>query len=238
MEKTNMPNKGLLRQQEARIFFNATAKERLLTFSLLFVLFFWQAALSADVNDIIRNVQKTYDRMDNFSAVFRQIDTFKLTGSRTETIGKIYIKNGDKYRFESEDQVIVTDGKTVWTYNALSKQLLIDRVRKNSGALLPRDLLFKYPKTHYATLLGEEKKNGRSFYLVRLDPKEGVRGYIKSIRLHIEKKSWLIDEIETTDPNGNTSLFEISKINRKTKLADTLFTYQPPKGAEVVDMRK
>ena len=130
---------------------------------ILIVFFFASVLHSADVNEIIEHIQETYDELDNLSAAFRQTDTFRITGSRSETAGKIYIKDGLKYRFESEDQVIVTDGETVWTYNSISKQLLIDRVRKNSGALLPRDMLFKYPKTHHATLLKEEKKTGRHF---------------------------------------------------------------------------
>jgi len=193
---------------------------------------------AADVNDIIKNIQKTYDKMDNLSAVFSQVETFRLTGSQNETIGRIYIKDGEKYRFESEDQVIVTDGKTVWTYNAISKQLLIDRVRKNSGALLPRDMLFKYPKTHLAALINEEKLNGYTYYTVRLDPKEGVRGFIKNLKIRVKKKNWLVDEIETTDQNGNTSIFKITEIDTKKNLDDKLFKYQPHEGAQIVDMRK
>ena len=123
--------------------------------------------LAQDVNDIIENVQDAYDDMDNLSAQFVQVQTFKLSGNQTETKGKIYIKDGKKYRFESEDQVIVTDGKDVWTYNAISQQLLIDHVRENSGALLPRDVLFKYPKTHYATLLKTEDGKKHKIFIIR-----------------------------------------------------------------------
>ncbi len=197
-----------------------------------------QFGLAADVNKIIKNIQKTYDKLDNLSAVFSQIEIYKLTGSQNETTGRIYIKDGEKYRFESEDQVIVTDGKTVWTYNAISRQLLIDHVRKNSGALLPRDMLFKYPKTHFATLLKEENIDDDIYYTVRLDPKEGIKGFIKNIKIRAKKENWLVDEIETTSQNGSTSLFKITEINTKKNLEDILFIYQPPEGAQVVDMRK
>jgi chaperone LolA len=194
-------------------------------------------ANAADVNKIIKKVQKTYDKMDNLSATFKQVETFKITGSQTETSGKIFIKNGVKYRFKSEDQVIVTDGKTIWTYNEMSKQLLIDNVRENSGALLPRDLLFKYPKKYYSTLLGEEKSGKNEVYKIRLDPKEDVHGYIKSVKLWIDKDNWHILMIETTDLNGNQSRFEITDIDTKSKLSDDLFTYQADDSVNVVDMR-
>ena len=192
---------------------------------------------AADVNKIISKVQDKYDHMKYLTATFKQIETFKLTGSQTESIGKIYIADGNKYRFESEDQVIVTDGKSVWTYNAMSKQVLIDEVRENSGALIPRDLLFKYPQKYFATLLSESKENGKKIYLIRLDPKDQVYGYIKSIRIWVEDDTWLIQKIESTDVNGNKSLYEITDQDTKKKINDDMFKFVPGEGTEVVDMR-
>ncbi len=191
-----------------------------------------------DVNDIIENVQDTYDDMDNLSAQFVQVQTFKLSGNRTEAKGRIYIKDGKKYRFESEDQVIVTDGKDVWTYNAISQQLLIDHVRENSGAFLPRDLLFKYPKTHYATLLKTESGKKHKVFVIRLDPKEDSQGFLKNIKIWVEDKTWLINKIETTDLSGNSSLFMIKNMDYHTKISDDLFQFKAPEGADVVDMRQ
>jgi len=207
--------------------------------SSLMILFIISGQLMAiDVNKIIKKVQNTYDDMDYLTASFKQVESFKLTGSQTEVLGKIYVKKGVKYRFESEDQVIVTDGKNVWTYNALSNQLLIDDVRENSGAFLPRDMLFKYPKDHYATLVGEAVEGKQKIYTVRLDPKEDATGFLSSIRLWIQDKSWHILKIESKDLGGNISAFEINDMDIKTKLNDDLFQYTAPDGVDVVDMRK
>jgi chaperone LolA len=192
---------------------------------------------AADVNKIISKVQDKYDDMKYLTATFKQVETFKLTGSQTETVGKIYIADGDKYRFESEDQVIVTDGKDVWTYNSISKQLLIDEVRENSGALIPRDLLFKYPQKYYATLLSESEENNKKLYLIRLDPKDQVYGYVKSLKIWVEDDEWLIHKIEATDVNGNKSLYEITNQDTRSKINDDMFTFKPAEGTEVVDMR-
>jgi outer membrane lipoprotein carrier protein len=190
-----------------------------------------------DVDGIIEKVQKKYDRMDNFSASFKQVETFKLTGSQNELLGKIFIRQGVKYRFESDDQTVVTDGKTVWTYNDISKQVIIDRVRENSGALLPRDLLYKYPKNSYAALLGEERINGRDYYLIKLSPKENYPGYLKGIKLWVDKKELLVSRMETIDLNGNSAMIDITAVDGKTALPDELFVFQPQAGVDVVDMR-
>ena len=213
--------------------------KRITSLCILLTLFLGFSRLAAaDVNKIIKNVQNTYDDMDNLTASFVQVEIFKLTGTQTETVGKIYIKGGKKYRFESDDQIVVTDGKSVWTYNNISKQLLIDYVRENSGALLPRDMLFKYPKNHYASLLREESDGTKKVYVVRLDPKEDTSGFLSSVKLWIQDKTWLVQKIEAVDLNGNSSLYKINDIDDQTKLPDKLFTYSAPADADVVDMRK
>jgi chaperone LolA len=200
-------------------------------------LFIITRIFGADVNKIISKVQDKYDNMKYLTATFKQVETFKITGSQTENIGKIYIANGNKYRFESEDQVIVTDGKSVWTYNSISKQLLIDEVRENSGALIPRDLLFKYPQKYFATLLSESKENGKKLYLIRLDPKDQVYGYVKSLKIWVEDDQWLIHKIESTDVNGNKSVYEITDQDTKSKISEDMFKFIPGEDTEVVDMR-
>ena len=126
----------------------------------------------------------------------------------------------------------------MWTYNQISNQLLIDHVRENSGALLPRDLLFKYPKNHYATLIAEEGTKKHKVFVVRLDPKEEQSGFLSSIKLWIQDKSWHILKIETFDLGGNSSRFEIKDMDTKTKIPADYFNYTAPEGADVVDMRK
>ncbi len=188
-------------------------------------------------SDIIKNVQETYEDIKYLTAEFVQIEEFGLTGAKNEVKGKIYVKGGDKYRLVTEDQVVVTNGETVWTYSVFSGQVLIDRVKENSGSLLPRDLLFKYPKTHYATLLGKVEWNGKTYYNLKLDPREDVHGFVKSMKLWVEPDDWFIDKIEYTDFNDNISVFEIRKSDTKTPLKDDFFNFEIKEGMEVVDLR-
>ena len=56
---------------------------------------------AASVTKIVKELQDKYEDIDNLTAEFLQIDKFKLTGSQTETKGKIYVKGGVKYRLET-----------------------------------------------------------------------------------------------------------------------------------------
>lgn len=190
-----------------------------------------------DVKDIVKEIQEKYEDIEYLSADFIQIEQFKLTGSRSETKGKIFIKDGIQYRLETEDQSIATDGKSVWTYNKFTNQVLIDRVKPGDGSLLPRDLLFKYPKDYMASLFDKEKIDGRQFYILKLDPKEDVYGYVKSMKIWVDSKSYIISKIEYNDFNDNTSMFEVREIDTEKKLPDGLFIFQIKEGMDVVDLR-
>ena len=195
-------------------------------------------ALSAQsVEDIVEEIQDRYENMKYFSADFTQVEKFNLTGTENKTRGKIFVRDGVKYRLETDDRTIVTDGTTVWTWSVFNNQVLIDRAKKDDGAMLPRDLLFKYPREYYAALLDEVTYNGRDHYLLKLDPKEDTHGYIKTMKIWVDTDSYLISKIEYTDLNDNTSAFEINKINTKKELPDALFTFTPPQGSEVIDLR-
>jgi outer membrane lipoprotein carrier protein len=186
---------------------------------------------------IVKGIQQTYEQMKNLTADFSQVEQFKLTGTQNETEGKIYVKGGIKFRLETQDQTVVTDGKTVWTYSVLNNQVLVDRVKAGEGSLLPRDMLFRYPQEYFATLLDETSIGGEKYYLLKLDPREGVHGYIKTMKMWVHTKSYLISRIEFTDFNNNISILEIRQVDSKTVLADSLFIFVPTPEMQVVDLR-
>jgi chaperone LolA len=203
----------------------------------LIVLTLIAASSAQSVDDIVEEIQERYEGLENLSAEFKQVEFFQLTGSKNETTGKIYVKNGTQYRLETEDRIIVTDGVTVWTYSMFNNQILIDRVKKNDVSVLPRDLLFKYPRDYYASLLSTEDYEDEEHYVLKLDPKEEIHGYIKSMKIWVNSDSYLISKIEYTDFNENTSIFAIRKIDIKKDLQESLFKFEIPEGVETVDLR-
>ena len=187
---------------------------------VILLAFIATAFADESASKILKKIVKKYDKIDNLTAEFIHTEYFKLTGSKNETTGKIYIKNGVKYRLVTEDQEIVTDGKIVWTYSPFNNQVLIDNVKEGDGSLLPRDLLYKYPKEYYAILLEELKIGKEKYYLLKLDPKENVHGFIQTMKIWVNTKSYIISKIEYTDYKDNLSSFEISKIDTETKLME------------------
>ena len=204
---------------------------------VLTLFMFVTISIAQSVDDIVEEIQERYENLNNLSAEFKQVEQFKLTGSKNETMGKIYIKNGTQYRLETEDRIIVTDGITVWTYSMFNNQVLIDRVKKDDASVLPRDLLFKYPREYYASLLTTEDYEDEEHYVLKLDPKEDTHGYVKSMKIWVNSDDYLISKIEYTDFNDNSSLFSIQKVDIKTDLKESFFKFKIPEGVEIVDLR-
>jgi len=167
---------------------------RILT--LFIALFLINALPAQDVDDIVEEIQERYDQLKYLSAEFTQIEKFNLTGAENKTSGKIFVREGVKYRLETDDRTVVTDGVTVWTWSAFNNQVLVDRAKKDDGAMLPRDLLFKYPREYYASLLDQVSYKGRDQYIIKLDPKEDTHGYIKTMKIWVDEEHYLISKIE------------------------------------------
>ena len=191
-----------------------------------------------DEADIIEELQDVYEDIDYLTAEFIQKDLFKLTGSENVTEGKIYIKNGTEYRLETEEHTVVTDGKSVWSYSPRTNKVIIDKVKEGDASLLPRDMLFTYPKSYYSNLIDEEKIGKDSFFVLKMTPKEDIQGYIKSMKIWVNKKTFLIYKIEYDDLNDNTSSFEIVKMDIESKIPDTYFEFKAPPESETIDMRQ
>jgi chaperone LolA len=205
--------------------------------TIFLILLFNTSIWSQSVEDIVEEIQDRYEDLENFAANFVQVEQFLVTGAKNEISGQIYVKGGVKYRLETEDRTIVTDGITVWTYSVFNNQVLIDRAKKDDGAMLPRDLIFKYPQEYYAVLLDEVMYKDEDHYILKLDPKEDTHGFIKSMKIWVNGDNYLISKIEYTDFNDNTSLFEIKKIITNKSLSDSFFEFQAPEGADIIDLR-
>ena len=183
--------------------------------------------------DIIKNVQNTYKDIDDAKASFSQ--TLKYGKSKAQTTsGTLYIKKENKYRIEAGSQIIVTDGTTSWSYNSNKKQVIIDNYKETGNTFSPNKYLFQYPENFYSDLSGTETLNGKDVYLLKLKPREG--GYVKSAQLWVGKDDWLIKKIYIST-DESTITYNVKNIQLNPGLSNSKFTFTPPAGVEVIDMR-
>jgi outer membrane lipoprotein carrier protein len=186
-----------------------------------------------DAQEIIKKVQSKYENITDAKATFTQ--TLKSSGGKANSSsGVIYIKKADKYRIEAGGQVIITDGKTSWSYSPRRKQVVIDNYKDDGNSFSPNKFLFSYPENFYSDLDGEENVGGVDCYIIKLTPRSG--GSVKSAKLWVDKNEDLIRKINiVTNESSNT--YSLKNISLDTGLSSSKFSFTPPKGVEVIDLR-
>ncbi len=186
-------------------------------------------------NEIIAKVQSKYDDIETVIAKFTRNIRYKVSRVEQESAGVISFKKKNKYRIETDQQTVVTDGVTSWVYSPRNNQVIINRYKQDDRSLSPEKLLFSYPKDFYSALVGEEKLNKEETYVLKLTPKE-ENSMTSAIKVWINH-DWLIKQVEVTDINKTVTRYTIRDIRIDKPIADTQFQFTPPAGADVVDLR-
>lgn len=206
--------------------------------SMLFVpllLVVFSIAWAIDAREIIENVQERYEDINDAVITFSQSVRFKVSRAEQSIEGTLHFKKPKKYRIETAERTIVTDGTTSWSWNPSNRQLIVDNYKEETHALSPEQLLLTYPKDYYSTLVGEEQLAGKSMYVLKLTPKED-NAFATAMKIWVSKE-WLIRKVEITDVNGAVTTYMIKKITVDQDIPDTKFAYQAPDNAEVIDLR-
>lgn len=209
-------------------------KPRYLLFALIALLPL-MVAWAIDAREIIENVQDRYDDMTDATITFSQSVRFKVSKAEQSVKGTLFFKKPNKYRIETEERTIVTDGKTSWSWSPRNRQVVIDNYKEETHSLSPEQLLLSYPKDYYSTYVGEEKFAGQSAHVLKLTPKED-NTFATAMKIWVSK-DWLIRKVEITDINGAVTTYVIEKISVDTDLPDSKFTYQVPDKSEIIDLR-
>jgi outer membrane lipoprotein carrier protein len=192
-------------------------------------------SLSAQQN-IVQNVQRTYQGIDNAVITYEQVIEFPLTRAQQTFQGIVYMKRPGYYRIESEQQTVVTDGSTIWSYNPFTDQVIIDLYKEDEQIFTPDRFLLNIPDDFYVTVGERETVAGTPLILLRLVPKDDHQ-YVRSMRLWVDDTKWIVRVAEIIDLNDNKTTYHVRDIQMNTGLDMSLFTYQPPENIEIIDLR-
>jgi chaperone LolA len=194
------------------------------------------AVAQEKAEDIVSKIRATYEKLETLKGEFEQQYTWSLAGETQVLHGTLYLKKGDRYRIETQNQLIITDGKTVWTYSPDKKQAYIDHLEKSKDNPLPRDLIIKYTRDFKPRLLRSEKVAAVDCYVMELTPVE-ENSFLRTVTAWVDKSTWLAIRIEQVDINDNKTVYTLKNVQRNISLSDALFTFNLPADTEVVDMR-
>jgi outer membrane lipoprotein carrier protein len=193
-----------------------------------------QEKSSLTAMEVVANVQATYSALTDASAEFTQTVKFKYTKNEQRFAGTVQMKKGNRYRVESPQQTLVTDGKTVWVYSPVNKQVVVDAYKENAQTFSPEKFIFGLPKSYSAAFVGD--KSG-DVLVLKLAPRSGTNAFIKSLKVWIVEADWTVQRVEFVDGNGTQTIYTVRNFHKNPGLDDAQFILEPPQGVEVVDLR-
>jgi len=195
--------------------------------------------LSAE--QIAEKMKEKQDSIEDFSATMVITSTF---GEETEiSKAKIMNKMPDKSRIEFLEpaemagQVMVNDGKTIWTYDSDKKEVTKMEMPKfnmtsdqdYTGFI--KELLDQTDISYQGT----DKFEGRSVYLIKASPKNDSMLMGMRYSMWVDSETWMPLKIETFDKNDKLIMsVEYQDITFNTGIPDSEFEFKVPEGVTVV----
>lgn len=187
--------------------------------------------------DIIRKVEQAIASGSGFRIQFEEIYLWSLTGEENRLQGKMLLGQNNRFRIETGDQTIVSDGHTLWTYSQPDHRVLIDRIEETDQSLLPMQIFFRFIREYEAEYRGEETLQGMDCHVLKFRAKKEDE-LISEIMVWVDDDHWLPRRIEQTDLSGNQSVYVLKEIETADMTDASRFTFSIPDGADVIDMQQ
>lgn len=191
------------------------------------------------ISEIARGVQQQYDLVRDFSASFAHTYEGGVLRRAVTERGTVQIKKPGMMRWEytaPEKKTFVSDGVQIYSYIPADRQVIVSPMPKSDQATTAA--LFLTGKGNLTTdfeVSAAPLPAGApaGTLALRLKPKQAERDY-DTLTLVVDEQSLQIRMLMAADRQGGTSIFTFSGIKENTGLADNVFSFRIPRGADVI----
>lgn len=148
--------------------------------------------------------------------------------------GKLLLKGADRFRLEIPGGTYVSDGKSLWEYHPKNKQAIL-RSASEPGHPMPGEVLLRFLDADPISVR-KAKVEGKDCLELRLDPAKAMKS-LDSLSVFLDRRDHSLKRMVSRDVSGNEARYTLVSVKRDGGIKDREFTFTPPKGVEVVDMR-
>jgi chaperone LolA len=204
------------------------------TFTLLVLISGFCFAQSG--KEIIESLRKKYASIDDAVVKFEQTVKYGVSKFEQSFSGTFYFKKKNKYRIETDQQIVVTDGVTSWLYSKVNNQVIIDKYREDKDTSSPEKFLLSISDEYIPVILRTERNEGKKIYILKLTPRD-ENSSIESAKIWIVEGDLQITRVEITDISGTVTTYSVKSIKINSGVEDSIFKFSIPSGVKVVDLR-
>jgi outer membrane lipoprotein-sorting protein len=163
---------------------------------------------------------------------------FNAGAGINETTEGTALLSGDAYRLEIAGQLIISDGKTIWTVLTDAQEVQVNDAEGGEDAFSPTNMLTDYKENYNAKLKMEiNELNGKDVYLLELIPRE-VKNFEK-VNLFLLRDDLQPFRIELFDFNESVYKYTVNSFEAGKELPESTFEFSTEEfpDFDVIDMR-
>lgn len=182
-----------------------------------------------DKDEVFNKLKKDYGSLKSLHLIFSINDN-------TNEFGEIYAERGGKMQLSLKDNIIVSDGKTIWNINP-GNTVAISNYEESKDLTLESiffDLMNDLVPITYSKV---NSTNSKDKYSLKLRPKDNsdYKNRLKFLTIYFDSNS-MISRILIDSPSG-VSEYSVSQLEKNPKINENRFQYKPTDNIEVIDFR-
>ena len=189
------------------------------------------------IDAIIAGVEARYN-VTGFTADFDQESILKAMAVTDTASGKMMVRQPGKMRWEyqvPEPQTIITDGNDLWIYRPQENQVLVGKAPALFGDGKGAGFLSNIKTVRKSFQITLEPADEPTQYRLKLVPNKSTVDLV-AVRLDIIRQTFDLVTITTVNVYGDETRIELKNINFNNPPPETLFRFDVPQGADVLQM--
>ena len=190
----------------------------------------------SSAQDVASALQKKYDSVRDFTADFVQESEGGVLRKKQTESGVVQVKKPGKMRWDykkPEPKVFVSDGRRIYLHVPADNQVIISPVPQrrpgDDGGAVPGRQRQPGARLHRHFAAG-----GGARHLRRFGCSRGCRERDYDwLQIVVDRRTLQIRSLSAADSQGGRSTFQFSNFKENVGLADKVFEFKIPRGADV-----
>ncbi len=200
---------------------------------LIIVLILCLPLFAAGTTDIIDKSEALYSQGGAFSAKFSQnVSTGDFFDDEKAT-GSLIMNYPRQFRIETQEQTLVSNGDTLWSYSVENRQVTVELVTKSEETITPSDYLFNFKKNFDVSYDSTEIIDKAKVHRFSLRAKSADQ-FVRTMQVYIDANTYLVRRVTYRDLNDNKITLDFSDWKLGIKVAPDKFRFKAPRGVEEV----
>ncbi|MDR3395579.1 MAG: outer membrane lipoprotein chaperone LolA [Parasulfuritortus sp.] len=188
---------------------------------------------SCAMADAIQRLHDFAKQTKTLQGTFNQVVYDRKNQKTQDASGEFYFSRPGKFRWvysKPYEQLIVGDGKKVWIYDADLAQVTEKKMDQAIGESPAALLAGSSEIDNFFNLKDIGQNNGLEWLEATPKGKDGTFAWVR-----LGFKGSTVLSMELKDNFGQTTLLKFSALKENDQLKPELFSFTPPKGADVLN---